>query len=980
MPIKTYKSYNQYKAGGILLTANSLLSCSLKFDKKYKAPQIFPLSGIHEYTNVNPYIESYYIGYNTSNTRILSSLSLSATNSKVTINNKTGAISISSTALGTDSFRLFGVTRNLSTYNIVVLDTVVPITTLSGLRLYSNVFPQTGYISDIRDLPLKEVDVLSRGNASNWLQSFNLVYVKESYTELDNILAKYTGLPDKFLASGLDLEHLILSKDTDTSYSWKIVKGAPEGNNFTVLYTLSTNFTIANPLNLEGDLQDFADPFYIPNFINSNSSWVPATSSYQPIDLTFALPFVDNSYLELPVINNPQIIFVDDRSSLATFRIDASNMSEMHLGWLSETITKYKVDDLEGVSNSKISSNIYVDPDTGLVFANKLKAGGTFIRISATNKNGTVSKIVKVVIGSYEQGSSNFSLISSSKYKVSDLFAAPEIDHIINAQIGWVNNSQQNRTLRLKFANKKPSTSSENYLATTYLPIQEAEYNLSHDWNFNSEPQSDIFVEIPNSSIEEYFSREYPFIRKFDVPVEFGPNRQLMYWGIVASSSNINRTKSEWRDEPVPYIFVNPINSNTIPVSGWLKPSSSSSQYFYFTPGDPGTNLSAFYSSNTHISMFGSLSTASNLISAGNLTLSNEYYAYSEDLFVQSPNTAETIKNARVKINTDVDLIQNYDSFEYTNSYIIDTKIQELSSIMFSFWNRFTSTAGNTFTLPNLPNLYYKYSNNTALYNYTQLDTLQFYSKFLTDLRNTELALNFAVLLDGKAWLTTSPSIENTSVRFINVGERLAGINTSQTSVYNSYDSLPTGQNRLKELYWSNSNAYPRIIGNINGIGHFGPLSTKCYWGIQNSVSSFYAVNPNYNNYNAISSLEFPISGWLTSQNKSSFRPTFTYIALSSAPILTVDSSLNPKFYYCSIQSLPRIRTIGSNLSVIEHGKALVFRGNITPSDFKSSQTYLNKSLNFNINYIASDPMVAYGTDTRFGKEHVAALIKLGYL
>lgn len=784
-------------------------------------------------------------------------------------------------------------------------------------------------------------------------------------------------------------ESLILVRDnTDTAFfKWKLVRGFDP--NYTVMYTLQGEYTFENICewwDLSPDCNPH--PFRIGQTpINDTSAWVPALESFDPIRRTIYMFDIDPEPVdpELPIINNSDIILVPDSSSLAHFRIDASNMDESYMDdVLPESTIKYKIEEIG--SESKISKNVFVDHTTGLVFANKLQPGRTTLKISATNKFGTASKIVNVVVGSYNEGPTYFNTVSSNYYPVSSIFASPEIDHVVTAEIEWfvtLNNNPSRRTIDLKFANRKPTSTSENFYFTTYIPVG-SDRDLGLLTDVPDGERTSILEEIPKGSVGEV-----PFIRRFSSPIEFGPNRQQMHWGIIAGeTSNLNRDNPSWTSdviqtpgefpESVAYLYVNPLSSSTIPTTNWYKVSSSDIAFVYEPSIGlyPTRVLSAFYSSNGHELIYGDLSTASLLVSANDLTITSEYYAYSKELFAYVDGNAETVSSARVKVNTDVDLIDNYEPFEYTNNYIIEEKTKEYNDIITNFWANYSKIVSKQFITPNPPSLNIKYTSETISHTYKPHELLAYKANILKSINNTNLTLNYVILIDGKVWLTVEPPILDAPVFLVNAGYPIPS-GEQQTATFNSYNSLPKGENRLRKVYWSgsnNTNAFPRIVGNKDGIGHFGPLSAKCYWGIQTDELNFSAVNPNVGN---LDSFEFPKSGWLATSDRSLFNEVSQYNDLAFAPPLVANSELKPKFFYASVNALP---LYNQNGILTEHGSALVFRGKITPGDFKAYLNYINKATLYNKQYISSNPAVAYGTELRFGLEQVGALRKLGYL
>jgi len=966
MPITVYNYTSSYKAGSILATTNALLSCKLQFDNSLASviqPTVSALSAVGD---INNYIYRYGVClYGVTSAAILTSINPTPT-SRITINSTTGVINLSASAPTLSSFRLVSFARDLSTYETKVLTTEVPIDIKdSSIITVPNLSAQ--------DL-LQELLVQNVNLPLGSIKSFRLAFAKETYSEFDRVIARYVNYDytsnNWTIGNSITaIESIILSKEfSDTEYKWRLVKGIEP--NYTVMYTLSTNYEIE-------DLFDGANIFVAP-IDGTNATWIPKNQSYDPITVGYALPYVDDSFLELPVINNPDIIFIENKNSLVHFRIDASYMDEMYLGFLSESIVKYKVEEVGSSYDSKISKNIFVDHSTGRVFANILGSGKTSLKISATNKNGTTSKIIDIVIGSYEEGSTNFNVVSSLYYPISTLLTLPEIDHVIRVTTPY----SANQTITFNFANKKPTTELNNFYFTTYTQLSNNSGNdsgyplLGLEYDNSIYLTNDVLVETSKNA-----NANVPLIRRFDTPIEFGSNRQQMYWGIVAKEiSNINRDSMEWNDENVPYLFVNPISSHTIPLTGWLKSNAPSIRLSYtaYDARWKQPTLSAFYSSNIHASIYGDISTIGSLVTANNLNITSEYYTRAQTLQVWNDYSYVTEeKNVLVKVNTDVDLINNYDPFEYTNSYIIDTKTTEYNKTINNFWSKYSKITTNQFDTPAPSSLVKKYINASIAYSYKPYELLEYKANFLNSLLNkTSLSLNYAVILDNKAWVSVEPPVADVSTFLINAGYQIP-LSGQQTATFDSYSSLPDGENRLKKLYWSSNdiNTFPRIIGNKNGIGHFGSLSAKCYWGIQNDGLTFSAVNPNIGN---LSSFEFPMSGWLTTFDLSSFKKTSQYINLTSTPPLLTNAELSPKLFYASITTLPIYNQLSGVL--VQHGSALVFRGKVTPSDFILPEGYLNKATRYNTAYISTDPAVAYGTDLRFGNEQVGVLRALGYM
>ena len=336
------------------------------------------------------------------------------------------------------------------------------------------------------------------------------------------------------------------------------------------------------------------------------------------------------------------------------------------------------------------------------------------------------------------------------------------------------------------------------------------------------------------------------------------------------------------------------------------------------------------------------------------------------------------------KVYCDVNLDNEQDRFEYTNSKIIEAKTKIFSEGINRFWSRYSSNILGGFTLPELPILYKMFSRPAVVYAYKPLDILEYEYNYVSTLNFTDLSLTFVVMFNNRAWISTTPPIKDAPAAYINAGLKLP-LSSRQTRLFRSYSDLPAGENRLKSVFWNGTNlSYPRIVGNKNGIGHFGPLSAKCYWGIQDTLSSYSAVcnsaSDYYDDEGNFASFELPTWQWFTVQNNSSFRETSRYTSLSAVPQLLPDDGLGrfmPQFYY----GVKMSDLVTHPLSgIITHGRALVFRGNISSTDFFDPENYINAATKYNTSYVSSDPMVAYGTDLRFGEEQVAALRVLGYL
>jgi hypothetical protein len=903
-------------------------------------------------------------------------------------------------------------------------------------------------------------------------------------------------------------------------------------NTFTTLYTLTSQESIFNVFGI----------------LSSNTSkWVPTSQSLPTLSaFTLQKPkttTVTPTYSALPVIVTSDTVYVKafQHTKAISFYISAANMDGDYMTGVSNT-SKYNVKGLDDTSIAATSiSGVYVDYTTGLVFGQNYYSNGykpftTSVRIFATNKNGTASKVVNLIVGisppqqgrlrsvydnNWRSLSANFSKnyipasrafapagplnnSSTAKYNIDQL----ETRHIVRACLSPI--------LTAAFINSRPP------------------FNCCGIWEMYDEQNTYTYSEIldetqPNTLYKSLQKDAYnlyggsnentPFIKRFQTGIPFFNTKQPMYWGMVATEINIkksayantiqtgiadaligadgfDRDKDIWSDDFIPYLYVNPLSSSTIPLSGWLRASSSP-----ISLNIDGSFLPVFYSSKIHESTYGSLSAPkvtltrytsftvlSNIIPPfdwGNVTTSGTYqytgtnsagypiYGLSGssnfpvkivkeswdepwELRVLGPYSSwwfgtelegdlnvslregwtalstvsttvplpsalpadDTLKikeerginlgaeisrgflgsyvgdyswsnsdNIIQKVYTDVNLNNEYDKFKYTNSKIIQSQTQVFSASINKFWSNFSSNIFGAFTIPDPPVLYKMYTRPRETYTYKPNEILEYRSNYLASLNSTGLSLTFVILFDNKVWISTTPPIKDAPGIYINAGLKLP-LSSRQTKTFRSYSDLPDGENRLKSVFWNSTNlSYPRIVGDKNGIGHFGPLSAKCYWGIQDTLSSYYAVcnvaSEYYDGEGNFYGFDLPTSEWYTAPNNISFRETSKYAKLSSVPqLLSVyDNSdyerFTPQFYYGTKMS---DLTTHSLSGIITHGKALVFRGDISNTDFFDPENYINAATKYNTSYVSSDPMVAYGTDLRFGEEQVAALRVLGYM
>lgn len=905
-------------------------------------------------------------------------------------------------------------------------------------------------------------------------------------------------------------------------------------NTFTTLYTLTSQESIFN---------------FFGILSSDTSKWIPSSQSLPSLS-TFTLlkpktTTITPTYSALPVIVTPDTVYIKafQHTKAISFYISATNMDGDYMTGVSNT-SKYNVKGLDDTSIAATSiSGVYVDHTTGLVFGQNYYSNGykpftTSVRIFATNKNGTASKVVNLVVGisppqqgklntAYDNNwrtlSANFSKnyipasraftpsgplnnSATAKYNIDQL----ETRHIIRACLS--------PRLTAAFINSRPPF---NCCGIFERYNEQRTYTYSEILD-ETQPNT-LYKQLRKKDYNLYANNENtPFIKRFQTGIPFFNTKQPMYWGMVATEINIkksayantiqtgiadaligadgfDRDKDIWSDDFIPYLYVNPLSSSTIPLSGWLRASSSP-----ISLNVDGSFLPVFYSSKIHESIYGSLSAPkvtltrytsftvlSNIIPPfdwGNVTTSGTYqyidtnnagypiYGLSGsnnfpvkiekeswdepwELKVLGPfnswwfgaelegdfnvslregwtalSTVSTavplpsalpadgtlkIKEERginlgaeisrgflgtyvgdfsqfnsdniiQKVYTDVNLDNEYDKFKYTNSRIIQSQSQVFSASINKFWGNFSSNNFGTFTIPEPPVLYKMYTRPSETYTYKPHEILEYRSNYLASLNSTDLSLTFVILLDNKAWISTTPPIKDAPAIYINAGLKLP-LSSRQTKTFKSYSDLPDGENRLKSVFWNSTNlSYPRIVGNKNGIGHFGPLSAKCYWGIQDTLSSYSAVCTTPSEYYDIQGnfigFHIPamsICAWYTAPNNISFRETSKYNKLSSVPqLLSVcdnneEERFVPQFYYgTKITDL----TTHSLSGIITHGKALVFRGDISNTDFFDPKNYINSATKYNASYIASDPMVAYGTDLRFGEQQVAVLRVLGYM
>jgi hypothetical protein len=333
------------------------------------------------------------------------------------------------------------------------------------------------------------------------------------------------------------------------------------------------------------------------------------------------------------------------------------------------------------------------------------------------------------------------------------------------------------------------------------------------------------------------------------------------------------------------------------------------------------------------------------------------------------------------EVYTDSYLRNQYDAYNYLTKDVIDSKVRQYSRIVDSFYRRNEYTLGSL-VLPNPPSI--------VNYDYQLHETLEFHVDYINKLQTTNLALTYGVLLAGKAWLSLRPQFGGGEVLYVNAGESKI-VNSSHTGAYYEYDSLPDGDNGLKTLYWTQSSiGFPRLIGNVNGIGHFGPLSAKCYWGIQESDYTFSAVCSAYYGYDIPEEgvnfgLEPTGTGWLRLSSGGPFTSTRFYgNQLSAVPPLIeinplgrfVDPTLEqvsyfPKFFLCTIQE---------QLNKWDAGRVLIFQTDLIPEELYNLDSYISTASEYTPERVLTDPTMSYGTGSATGEERVNLLASLGYL